>query len=256
MGLLTTAMKTVKKTYIFLLIFGLFILVSFLYAGYLGNKKLSQEKETNLITLMQQVIDLNEKKEHKKAIDLIISAIEKQKEGSMLRLVLARTFDLFLQEDLGMQQEKINENPHSTESYVRASSILELMDNNDNALEMLVNGIAKNPHSVDIWMNIARLELKKSRNKDALDIFKEVIRLDPKNSDAYNNAAFLIATSNNTAKDDLKKAYKYIQKAILLKPKNTEYLDTLTQVEKKLQKKPIIINKQAEGLPIKNIIFE
>lgn len=184
----------------------------------------------NIQALMKRVLQLNQKKEHQKAIELLLSALDKQKEDSFLRTLLVQTFDLFLEEEIRQGQKDIKKNKRDGSAYNRVAGALELLGDNFRAMEVLLNGLGQNQKAVELWMKVARLELKANRNLEALDVFREVIRLDRKNSDAYNNAAYILARYENCEVKDLKEAEKLAERACKLDPKNPSYIDTLAEV--------------------------
>jgi Flp pilus assembly protein TadD len=180
--------------------------------------------------LMKQVLELNHNKEHQKAMDLLLAAIDNQREDSMLRTLLVQTFDLFLEQEIKQGQSDIIKNRQDIKAYNRVAGALELLGDNFRAMEILLNGVNASPKSPELWMKIARLELKSNRDMEALDVFREVTRLDKKNSDAYNNAAYILARSQESDGEDLQEAEKLAGNARKLDPKNPEYLDTLAEV--------------------------
>lgn len=184
----------------------------------------------NIEELMKRVLQLNQNKEHQKAIDLLLSTVDKQGEDSILRTLLVQTFDLFLENEIKLGQKDIQKNPRNMAAYVRVSGALELVGDKFRAMEILLTGLRHNSNSSEIWMKIGRLELKASRDQEALDVFREVTRLDGKNSDAYNNAAYILVRTEQCDADDLKEAEQFANSARKLDPKNPEYLDTLAEV--------------------------
>ncbi len=180
--------------------------------------------------LMHKVLLLNQQKKHQEAVDLLMAAMEKNQEDSLLRTLLVQTFEMFLDDEIRFGQQDIQENKNNIGAYLRVAGALELMGDNFRAMETLINGVSLNPNASALWMKVGKLEHKAKRDLEALDIFKEVIRLDPKSSDAYNNVAFILAQSTNCNAEDLKLAETYAEKARKLDPKNPEYLDTLAEV--------------------------
>jgi|HubBroStandDraft_6_1064221.scaffolds.fasta_scaffold717658_1 tetratricopeptide (TPR) repeat protein len=178
----------------------------------------------NIDALVKKVIALNNQKQHEKAINLLLKAVEKEKADSLLHALLSQSFDLFLFEEINRGEEQIIKNPKNDTAYVNISGAYELQGKDLRAMEILLKGIAQNP-TPKIWMKIAHLELKAGRKQEALAVFQEVIKLDPKNSMALNNAAYILASTNN-----IKEAEKLAKKAVKLEPKNPEYLDTLALV--------------------------
>ncbi len=191
---------------------------------------LKERGSVDIEGLMKKVIELNQKNQHQKSIDLLLAAVEKEDEGSIVRTLLTQTFDVFLESEIRLGQKAIKNNPKDIGSYLRLSGALELVGDKFRAMEVLLNGISQKPSSSDLWMKIARLELKADRQNEALDVFREVTRLDGKNSDAYNNAAYILVRTDNCDADDLKEAEKLAASARKLDPKNPEYLDTLAEV--------------------------
>lgn len=208
------------------------LVMPLIFMGVISHKKSilssSAGQGDHLSQLLEEVIKLNQKKEHQKAIDIILFAIERQKEGSLLRGLLVQTFDLLLQEELKVQEEAFLANPKNAKAYQRAANALNIMGERFSAFEVLVRGVRLNPNSTDLWMNIARLEIYSGRENEALDIFREVIRIDPKNADALNNASYILAKS----KYQHKEALTYIGRALAIDPGNQDYLETLAHVEK------------------------
>lgn len=180
--------------------------------------------------LMKKVLKLNQQKKHQEAVDLLMAAMEKNQEDSLLRTLLMQTFEMFLEDEVRFGQQDIQENKHNVSAYVRVAGALELMGDNFRAMEFLINGVSINPAAPELWMKVGKLEHKANRSLEALDIFKEVIRLDKKSGDAYNNAAFILAQSERLNAEDLKLAESYAESARKLDPKNPEYLDTLAEV--------------------------
>lgn len=205
-------------------IFGLTILTS-------SNAPVHDSQDAiNIDELMKKVLDLNQKKQHQKAIDVLLLAVEKQKDDSLLRTLLVQTFDLFLSDEIERGQEQIQKNRKDQSAYLSVAGALELLGDNFRAMEILLNGIAHKP-STSLWMRIANLELKSGRDLEALDVFLEVIRLDKNNSLAHNNAAFILAKMTKSKDDpDLVDAEKLAKRAIKLEPKNPQYIDTLAEV--------------------------
>lgn len=193
----------------------------------------SKESATNIDALMKHVMKLNEKKQHEKAIEALLSALDNQKDDPIMRTLLLQTFDLFLEEEIKVGQMAIEKNPLDKSAYARVSGAFELLGDHVRAMEVLLNGIYHDLKSPDLWMKIARLELKADRDREALDVFREVIRLDKKNSDAYNNAAHILASSTSSTMRELKEAEALANKARKLAPKNPDYLDTLAEVQYK-----------------------
>lgn len=187
------------------------------------------EPIVDIDNLLKKVLELNQKKEHQQAIDLLLKAVENQKEDSLIRTLLVQTFDLFLSDEIERGQERIKNNRHDQNAYLSVAGALELLGDNFRAMEILLNGIAHKP-SPELWMRVAGLELKAGRNLEALDVFLEVTRIDNKNSLAHNNAAFILAETS--AKDDqgMKQAEKLAKRALKLEPKNPQYFDTLAEV--------------------------
>lgn len=193
-------------------------------------KALKSDETVNIESLMKSVLELNQKKQHQKAIDLLLSTADRQGEDSVLKTLLVQTFDLFLENEIKQGQKDIIANPNNMASYIRVSGALELVGDKFRAMEILLNGLRHNPNSSDLWMKIGRLELKGNREHEALDVFREVTRLDGKNSDAFNNAAYILVQTENASLGDLKEAEKLATSARKLDPKNPEYLDTLAEV--------------------------
>jgi len=184
----------------------------------------------NIEELMHRVLQLNQQKKHQEALDLLLAAIDKHKDDSLLRAMLTQTFDLFLEDEVRIGQEEIKVNKYKVGAYTRVAGALELMGDNFRAMEVLINGVSLNPNAAELWMKVGKLEHKGKRDLEALDVFKEVIRLEPSSSDAYNNAAFVLAQTNKCSEDDLKEAAVFAQKARNLDPNNPEYMDTLAEV--------------------------
>ncbi len=197
-----------------------------------GEKHKAQkgEQPINIEDLMKQVLELNQKNQHQKAIDLLLATADKQAEDSILRTLLVQTFDLLLENEIKQGQKDIQKNPRNMTAYMRVSGALELVGDKFRAMEILLNGLRYHPNSAALWMKIGRLELRADRNNEALDVFREVTRLDGKNSDAYNNAAYLLVRTENCDADDLKEAEHFASSARKLDPKNPEYMDTLAEV--------------------------
>lgn len=190
----------------------------------------SGDAAVELEVLMKRVLDLNRHQEHQKAMELLLSAVDKEPQDSMVRALLVQTFDLFLEEEVRQGQKDILKNRRDIKAYNRVASALELLGDIPRAMEILLTGIGYSPQAPDLWMKIARLELKSHRDMEALDVFKEVIRLDKKNSDAYNNAAYILARSQKSDFSDLNEAENLALMARKLDPKNAQYLDTLAEV--------------------------
>lgn len=206
-----------------------------LFTGFIATssekqKASSESKPINIENLMQKVLQLNQKNEHQKALDLLLAAVEKEDEASIVRTLLMQTFDVFLENEIRQGQKDIQKNPRDMGAYVRVSGALELVGDKFRSMEILLNGLAHNPKSPDLWMRIGRMELKSGRENEALDVFREVTRLDGKNSDAYNNAAYILVRTDHCDAEDLKEAEKFATSARKLDPKNPEYLDTLAEV--------------------------
>lgn len=180
--------------------------------------------------LIKRVARLNEKKEHQKAIDLLLEVAHQQNEDPVVKALLTQTFDLFLEEEIKFSQLAIKNNPSNANNYHRLAGALELMGDDFRAQEILLNGLRQKNKAAILWMKVAKLELKAGRLMEAFDVFKEVIRLDSKNSDAFNNAAFILAKAETSTKDDLKEAEVLAKTALKLNPVNPEYLDTLAEV--------------------------
>lgn len=197
-----------------------------------GRHGIVEEKGViNVDALIKEVNTLNNQKKNQQSMELLLLALDQQGEDSLLRPLLLQTFDLFLENEIRLGEQEIAKNNKNIEAYLRATSALELMGSRYRALELLVNGACANPQSSDLWMKIAKLEHKSGRDFGALDVFKEVIRLDPKNSDAYNNAAFVLAKTENPAPKDLQAALSLALNANKLDPDNPEYIDTLAEIE-------------------------
>ncbi len=189
-----------------------------------------QNDVVNIDELIKKVLELNEKKEHQKAIDLLLKSVEDQKQDPLLKALLAQTFDLFLADEIQRGQEQIKKNRKDQNAYLSVSKALELMGDDFRAMEILLNGIAQAP-SPDLWMKIAGLELKAGRDLEALDVYLEVTRLDSHNALALNNAAFIMAsTTKSKDDDDLDEAEKLAKKAMKIEPNNPQYMDTLAEV--------------------------
>jgi len=189
-----------------------------------------KDGRVNFDKLMAQVMKLNKEKQHQAALDLILSALNQQKEDGLLRHLLLQTFELYLNDEVKYGQADIKANAKDVAAYGRVASAYELLDDNFRAMETLLTGIAYNPSATDLWMKIGKMEHKLGRNEGALDLFKEVTRLDPRQSDAYNNIAYLLAQSQDCTVLDLKKAEDFAKKARALDPKNAEYIDTLAEI--------------------------
>jgi tetratricopeptide (TPR) repeat protein len=185
----------------------------------------------NVDNLIKRINALNEKNEHKQSLELLISALDKQQEDSLLRPILLQTFDMFLENEIRSGEDAIKNNYKNIEAYIRTASALELLDQRYRALEILINGISLNNNSAELWMKIGKLEHKSERHLEAFDVFKEVIRLDPKNSDAYNNAAFVLAKAYQGHSKDLEEASTFAHNAHKLDPDNPEYIDTMAEIE-------------------------
>ena len=184
----------------------------------------------NIEDLMKQVLALNQKNQHQKAIDLLLATGDKQNDNPILRTLLVQTFDLFLENQIKMSQKEIESNPRDIASYIRLSGALELVGDRFRAMEILLNGLHYDANSPALWMKIGRLELKAERKNEALDVFREVTRIDGKNSDAFNNAAYILVRTDKCGAADLKEAEMRANNARKLDPKNPEYLDTLAEV--------------------------
>jgi Flp pilus assembly protein TadD len=180
--------------------------------------------------LITRVTQLNQQKKHQKAIDLLLEVVNKQKEDSLLKTLLVHTFDLFLEDVVRQGQKDFQKNRQDNAAYNQVAGALELLGDNFRAMEILLAGIQHNNKSVDLWMKIARLELKAHRDMEAFDVFREIIKLNTKNSEAYNNAAYILARSENSNARDLHEAEKLATNARKLDPKNAEYIDTLAEV--------------------------
>jgi len=222
------------------------VLTGFIEAPNRANKP-SPQSVVNIDEMIKLVSDLNQQKEHQKAIDTILQVVNRQKEDSILRTLLVQTFDLFLEEEIRLGQRAIKSDPRNISNYQRVAGALELVGDNFHAMEVLLTGIRYNQKTPDLWMRIARLELAANRSTEALDVFREVIRLDKTNSDAYNNAAYILAKSEACDANDLKQAEDFAKSACRLDPNNPEYIDTLAEIvfKKGDQKEARTLIKQA-----------
>jgi tetratricopeptide (TPR) repeat protein len=197
------------------------------------NPRAIQEKNgiIDIDALIKQVSVLNDQKKHQQSLELLLAALEQQREDSLLKPLLLQTFDMFLENEVRSGEQEIKIDRKNIDAYVRMASALELLDNSSKALEILTNGVSINPDAPALWMKIGKLEHKLERPFEALDVFKEVIRLDSDNSDAYNNAAFVLAKSQKIRSKDLDDAILFAKNAHMLSPDNAEYLDTMAEVE-------------------------
>lgn len=193
----------------------------------------SHEKDgiLDIQSLMQKVLHLNQQKKHQEAVDLLMAAMEKKQDDSLLRTLLVQTFELFLEDEIRFGQQDIQADRHNVSAYARVASALELMGDNFRAMEILVNGVSLNPKAPELWMKVGKLEHKAGRSNEALDVFKEVIRLDNKASDAYNNVAYIISQQKIATNDELNLAESYALRARKLNPDNPEYIDTLAEIK-------------------------
>lgn len=227
--------KWVDRLVVFLPVLSIVALVPIILTGFMSapgekTKSASDNSIINIEDLMKDVLQLNQSREYQKAIDLLLVAIDKQGQDSLLRTLLVQTFDLFLEEQIKLGQKDILDNRRNKEAYARVAGSLELLGDNFRAMEILLNGIRFNPKATDLWMKIGKLELKANRDMEALDVFREVIRLDNNNSDAFNNAAYILARSDSCSSKELKEAEKYANNARKIDPNNPAYLDTLAEV--------------------------
>jgi tetratricopeptide (TPR) repeat protein len=222
---------TVKKISLFYPVLLIIALISMASSGFISLtgewEKISDESIFDMEALMKRVLDLNQKKQYKKALQILLSIADQQKD-SLLSMLFVQTFSLFLEKEVKQGQEDIQKNKSNINAYIRMAGSLELLGDSFRAMEVLFNGINNLPKAIDLWMNIARLEFKANRKLEALAVFREVIRLDEKNSDAYNNAAHILAGLES--KEDLKEAKKLAKNAHKLDPKNPKYLDTLAEI--------------------------
>ena len=197
-----------------------------------GRNGIQEEKGViNVDALIKEINTLNNEKKPQASMELLLLALDQQGEDSLLRPLLLQTFDLFLENEIRNGEQEIAKSNKNIEAYLRAASALELLGSRYRALELLVNGACANPQSSELWMKIAKLEHKSGRDWEALDVFKEVIRLDPKNPDAYNNAAFVLAKTENPGQKNLQTALSLALNANKLDPDNPEYIDTLAEIE-------------------------
>jgi len=210
------------------------LVLPFMSTGFIATSK---KPEVNTVVsivdidaVIKRVITLNQQNEHQKAIELLLTTVNKQKEDTILRTLLVETFDLFLEDEIKVGQVAIKKNPKIVSNYYRVAGALELLSDNFHAMEVLLTALQYHPDVPELWMKIARLELAADRNLEALDVFKEVIRLDQRNSDAYNNAAYILAKADRANDRDLNEAEELAKSACKLDPKNPEYIDTLAEV--------------------------
>ncbi|USN50543.1 MAG: hypothetical protein H6731_09810 [Myxococcales bacterium] len=185
----------------------------------------------DLEALSRKVLELNKAKKHQEAMNILLGALENNQEDELLRALLVQSFELFLDDEILLGQQKIFENKHDVSAYLRVAGALELIGNSFQAKETLINGISLNPKASELWLRIAHLEQKETRDNEALDIYKEVIRLNPKSSNAYNNAAYIITQNYSHDTKDLNLAEGYAEMAIKLEPRNPDYIDTLAEVK-------------------------
>lgn len=179
--------------------------------------------------LLKEVIKLSQKKEYQKAIDLLLTSVDKRPNDNLLKTLLMQSFDFFLSDEIKRGQEQIKNGNGNVEDYLGVAGAFELLGDNFRAMEILLSGIAKK-QSAKLWMRIAVLEEKADRKMEALDVFREVIRFDHRNSLAHHNAAFILVQTTDSHKKGLKEAERLVRQAIKLDPQNAEYIDTLAEI--------------------------
>lgn len=227
-----------------------FLLMGVISMPHYQEVDVNKDRIIDVDVLIGKVSKLNQQRMHKEAIKMLMSALEQEKNDSMLRTLLLQSFDMFLEEQIRIGEQEIHENPKNSEPYLRVANSLELLQNNLKAMEVLVNGISLNPDSMDLWMGIALLEHKAGRDFEALDVLREVIRQNPKNSEAFNNAAFILARTKGCSKKDLIEAMAYAISARKLEPKNPAYIDTLAEVHFRDGNKEMATNLIKEAIKL------
>ena len=112
---------------------------------------------------------------------------------------------------------------HSPQLYLVLSSLYEIEEEHESAIDVLREGLQYNDENTDLYYRLGILLGKLKRMEESIKQMEIVIRIDPRHADALNYIGYTYADENV----HLDRALQLIEKAIQYKPNSGYIIDSL-----------------------------
>jgi tetratricopeptide (TPR) repeat protein len=118
--------------------------------------------------------------------------------------------------------------PNHADAHANMGLALDRQRKLDEAVAHYLQAVKASPDSIQLRHSVSLALIRQGKNGEAMEHLRHILRLNSDDADACNSLAWLLATGQSPAKEDLAQAVELSERACRLTPKERwDYVDTL-----------------------------